>query len=410
MNVRPSRAIGPLLALTGLGFGAACARGDAADRPLATVDTLPSGVIRVHSDRPTGWADSSRAWKLVETLRIEGEDGTTSELVEPGAIGVDGFGRIYVVDRKPAIIKVFDSTGALVRTIGGEGSGPGEFRVAFLAVRGATVVVHDPQQSRTTVFDTTGAFVRSWVSSCCFWNDVAIDAADRIYIPTWIRPDSVGESRGNAYTRYRVDGTVIDTLFIPTRRKDTREWVFVSKGKDGKQQGMMSTTVPLTPRFASTFHPEGGFVAGWTGEFKLLRSPSGEDTTVIITRAWTPDPIPESTRRAEVESMVKNTKDMVGEATARTIARLEDVPTQAPAYTTLQVDLDGNVWVRRMIGSDSARTTFDVMGPDGAWLGRLVTPVAIQEWSGQFFGRGAIYAVAEGEDGRPAIIRLRVDR
>ncbi len=403
------RAIGPLLTLTGV-LGTACARGDAADRPLAAVDTLPPGTIQVRSDRPTGWADSSRAWHLVETLRIQGEDGSPGELVEPGMIGVDDFGRVYVVDRKPAIIKVFDTTGALVRTIGGEGSGPGEFRVAFLAVRGATVVVHDPQQSRTTVFDTTGAFVRSWVSSCCFWSDVAIDTADRIYIPTWIRPDSNGVSRGTAYTRYRADGSVIDTLFIPSRRKDTKEWVFVSKGKDGKQQGMMSTTVPLSPQFASTFHPGGGFVAGWTGEFKLLRSPTGEDTTMIMTRAWTADPIPEPLRQAEVEDMVKNTKDMVSEATARTVARIEDIPTTAPAFTNLRVDQDGNVWARRMIGSDSIRTTFDVMGPDGSWLGTVVTAVAIPEWGGQFYGRGVIYAVTEGDDGRPAVIRLRVEK
>ncbi len=90
------------------------------------------------------------------------------------------------------VIKVFDSAGGFVRAIGREGAGPGEFRMAFIAVRGSSLVVHDPMNNGASAFDTSGTYLRSWKSSCCFWDDVFIDNAERLYTPTFMQPDSTG--------------------------------------------------------------------------------------------------------------------------------------------------------------------------------------------------------------------------
>jgi hypothetical protein len=168
---------------------------------------------------------------------------------------------------------------------------------------------------------------------------------------------------------------------------------------------MMISHVPLSPSVVKALHPNGGFVIGWTGEYRILRSVKGEDTAMVFTRSWAPDAIPESTRRKAVEDMVANAKGMVGEASARETAKLSDVPTSAPAYQTLRVDLDGNVWARHLIGSDSTRTLYDVFSPAGAWLGAVTVPVTVPEYGGQFFGHGVIYSVGEDSDGRPMIVR-----
>jgi hypothetical protein len=376
---------------------------------VARVDTLPSGIIEVTSDKPTGWQDSSSAWPFRVTLRIQPPEGSPGELTEPGTLGVDDWGRVYVADRKPALIKVFDSSGAFVRTIGREGGGPGEYGVAYIAVRGRHLVVHDPMQSRTSVFDTSGAFLRSWTSSCCMWMDIAIDSADRIYIPTVVLSAPGGTDRGRAYTRYRMDGTPLDTLYVPQRGGATQVWRF-STGNGRTRRASMVTTVPYAPSVVFAFHPLGGFVRGWTAEYRILRSPRGEDTTMVASRAWTPEPIPEDRRVKAVEAVVANARDMVGEAAAREIARLGDVPTSAPAYTTLRVDFDGNIWARQLVGSDSTRTRYDVFSPAGAWLGEARVPVAVSEWGGQFFGRKTIYSVAEDAEGRPMVVRVAVEK
>lgn len=373
---------------------------------VARVDTLPSGIVQITSDKPTAWNDSTHAWKFRVTLQIQPDEGSPGELMEPGTLGVDDWGRIYVADRKPALIKVFDSAGAFVRTIGREGAGPGEYRVAFIAVRGSHLLVHDPMQSRTSVFDTSGSFIRSWTSSCCYWSDIGIDTADFAYIPTMVPTPRDGKSRGRAYTRYRLDGTLVDTLFVP-QRPEPKVWEFGSGTGTARQVSMISS-IPFTPNNMLVLHPMGGFTEGWNGEYRIIRSPRGEDTTMILARAWTPEPIPEARRRQEVDEMVHNAKDMVGEASAREVARLSDIPTTAPAFQNLRVDLDGNIWARHLVGSDSTRTRYDVFSPAGAWLGPVTVPVAVPEWGGQFFGRKTIYSTVEDAAGRPAIVRVKV--
>ena len=395
--------------IAALALASACGKPAAVINAAAVIDTLPHGIIRVTSNEPTGWRDSSAAWKIREVRRFGTPNGP-GELIDPGSLGIDGAGRLYVVDSKPAVIKVFDSAGTFIRTIGREGAGPGEFRVAFMAVRGGHVVVHDPQQSRTSVFDTTGAFVASWKSSCCYWDEVAIDQAERIYIPTMGPPDSGGRSRGRAFTRFTLTGALIDTLYVPDRSSQVKTWEFSQKGKDGKSMSRMSSSVPYTPVAVQTYHPEGGFVTGWSAEYSLVRSPGGSDTTRVMRRAWTPEVIPTALRQARVDEMVKNATNMVGESNARATVRLDDVPTKAPAFTSLKVDGAGYLWARRLIGGDSIRTTFDVFAPAGAWLGGLTMPVAVPEYGGHVITAGDFYTRSEDDDGRPVVIRFRIIR
>ncbi|MDZ4863264.1 MAG: hypothetical protein SGJ01_07435 [Gemmatimonadota bacterium] len=383
-----------------------CRRAEPAS--VARIDTLPGGVLRVTSDAPTGWRDSTHAWKVKETLRIQPPEGAPGELIDPGQLAVDAQGRIYLSDQKPVVIKVFDSTGVLVRTIGREGGGPGEYHVALIAVRGERLVVHDPSLARTTVFDTAGTYLRSWPSSCCYWADIGIDSASRIYLPSMVVPDSGKPTRGRAYSRYGMDGMLVDTLYVP-EQADMKSWTFTS-GTGTNKRSTMIMNVPFTPMTSFALHPDGGFVRGWTGEYRIVRAPRGEDSTMVMSRKWIADAIPGAMRTELVEKVVTNATQSVGEAAARGVARLGDVPTSAPAFTSLKVDMDGNVWARRLVGSDSTWVTFDVFSPDGMWLGPLTVPFAIPQWGGQFFGHGAIYAVIEDADGRPAIVKLKLEQ
>ncbi|MGQ0647296.1 MAG: 6-bladed beta-propeller [Gemmatimonadaceae bacterium] len=130
------------------------------------------------SQRP---ADAS-AWTVVEEQRYGSTDEGRAALVEANTLGVDGAGRLYVADTKPVVIMVFNTDGTLLRTIGRQGGGPGEYRNPWIAVRGANLVVHDPAPSRTSVFDTSGTYLRSWQSFCCHQNEMAIDNANRVVV------------------------------------------------------------------------------------------------------------------------------------------------------------------------------------------------------------------------------------
>jgi hypothetical protein len=49
-----------------------------------------------------------------------------------------------------------------------------------------------------------------------------------------------------------------------------------------------------------------------------------------------------------------------------------------------------------------------VLDKNGAWLGTLRLPYAVEDYGGAFFGRAVIYVKTADEDGRPVIVRVRI--
>ncbi len=385
---------------------AACGGAKASNLAKAVIDTLPGGIPRVTSPAPTAWTDSSGA-VLIEETRWSGEDGSPAEIGQPQSLAVDEAGRVYVLDTKPAVIKVFAPDGRLIRTIGGEGEGPGEFRVGFIAVRGGYLALHDPRLSRTTVWDTAGTLLKSWHSSCCYWSDIQIDRQQRIYVPSMV-PGKRGDTpRGTPYVRWSVEGAVLDTVWVPYKSSG-RFWTISVKGPDGKMMGSMSTGVPFMPSLTHTLHPDGGIVYGWTGEYSVIRSGTGQDSLRVFGRAWTPETIDDSRRKAELENRIREPAKNYGEDNVRAAFKLEDLPSTLPAFMNLRVDRSGRIWVRRHLVADTTRTAFDVFDSAGAFLGPVLLPFQMNEWGMQAWTRDGLVTIIEDENGRPTVVRLRL--
>ena len=375
-------------------------------------------VILLHAIVPDAGAQASRTpgpqpgrWILTVERRYGDRPGT--ELANPETIAVDGAGRLYVADARPAAVKVFASDGKLLRTLGREGGGPGEYRKPWIAARGELVVIHDPAQSRTTVYDTSGKYVRSWPTFCCHQNEVAIDRKGRIVVPAVIQsPEALtsGTPQRAAYLRYAVDGRVVDTVRI---RGDAAErlWTVSRSGAEGKPRaGMTSVVVPYTPRRLFAWHPDGGFVGGWSADMRLFRSSTGKDSTAFVSASMAPQRIPERLRQVAVDSAVAQFTPMVGPVAARAAARPGDVPTDAPAFTRLLVDEEGNIWARQLLPLVPGATVFHIFGPSGTDLGTATVPVVVPDWGGVAFGEGTMFVRSEDADGQPIVVRLRVRR
>ncbi|HEV8197415.1 MAG TPA: hypothetical protein VGP87_12285 [Gemmatimonadales bacterium] len=384
---------------------ASCGGASASKLAHAVIDTLPGGIPRVRSSGPTAWPDSGGA-VLVEASRFSGEEGTPSELGDPRTLAVDEAGRVYVVDGKPAMIKVFAPDGKLIRTVGREGEGPGEFRAGFIAVRGGYLVLHDPQLSRTSLWDTAGTFLRSWHSSCCYWNDIQIDRERRIYIPSMSADKPGQKPRGVPYVRWSLEGTELDTIWLP-RREEAKVWS-VSMKQGGKNVMSMSTSVPFMPAEVWALHPDGGVVHAWTGAYAIVRSARGTDSVRVFGRDWTPDPASDARKRDQLEAQVKWAKESYGEATVRAAFKLSDIPSTLPAFETIRVDESGRTWARRFAVTDTTRTTFDVFDSTGTYLGPVSAGISLPSWGRQAWTRDGLVTVIEDQDGRPTVIRLKL--
>lgn len=385
---------------------AACSR-DTPEPVTARVDTLPGGIIRTMSDAPIGWRDSASAWQLVLEHEIQPPEGDPGELFDPQDLALNGRGEIFVKDQKPSVIKVFDAAGAYLRAIGREGDGPGEFRTAFLAARGDTLVTQDPQNSRVTTFNAqTGAVLSTWRSTCCYWYPIGLDGEGRVVIYA-MGHDST-RPNAQALVRAHLDGSSLDTAWAAERPVDeNRRWV-VTEGKNIRF--MMS--VPYQPRDIHGVDPAGSLLSGWNGEYLVRTSRNGEDTVSLFGRPWTPEPVTGAERSAIVERRIK---DQEGNGTPEDVLRAafkpEYIPDTKPAFTAIESDPEGNRWIRLESG-DTLRVHYDVFDPAGRWLGPVSVPAS--QWGNPYqrpaWGRDRVAVLGEGEDGRPVVRVFRIEK
>jgi hypothetical protein len=383
------------LALFALG---ACSAGGAKHALNAPkIDTLPGGIVRVTNSGPTGWADTS-GWKLVLERSIAPGENSPGQINRSNGIVADSRGRIFILDSKPTVIKIYAPDGTFVGTIGREGSGPGEFKSwGMLTISRDTLFEHDPNQSRTQSFTADGAFIHGWTSLCCWQMAVSADDSGRTTVPGMIRPDSTAKSflAGAGYIRYHADGRAVDTIILPPQ-SPVKSWQLNDK------DNQMTMSVPMTPGRQGTFNRAGHYVWGNQAGYTIVVSRTGLDTLRLFSATAGTVPIPDSIRQDAFDVVIKNNPAL------KSVAKLGDVPTNYPLWTAITVDGNGNHWVLRP-GPKSEGDILDVFTPDGVLLGAV--PAPFNGLYRTYWTRDRVYALQEDEaTGAQAIKVYRIER
>jgi hypothetical protein len=356
------------LRLITLALLSACAPRDSR-RTSVVIDTLPSGIIAVHNNVPAAWHDST-TWHFEEVTRIEPQASGAEALVNPGFAAVmDDVGRIYVADEDPARIKVFDSTGKFVRTIGRDGEGPGEYKAPFLAVLHGGLIVHDPQLQRVTRFDSAGNVVTMFRSACCVWGQrsVAVDDSGHIWTQT-IPPGEFNHAA--VLIRFDTLGRLLDTLRVP-QTQPPDYWV-VSRDVDGGHS-TSSFKIPGGADELISVTPSGGLLRAWSSRYVVAIEGYAGDTTRTFDRAWTPVPVPQEERVQRFSSMTKMLEPRLGPEIIARDFHLRDVPTERPPMRELDADPSGRIWVETA-STDTSATFYDVFDSTGVWQGTVRAP------------------------------------
>ncbi len=100
--------------------------------------------------------------KLIEELAVGQSDNPDEALSEVGTIVVDKEGNIFALDSKEKKVKVFDSRGKYLRSIGKPGQGPGEVDMpsGIQMTTGGELVIEDAGTRRFSFFKPSGEFLR----------------------------------------------------------------------------------------------------------------------------------------------------------------------------------------------------------------------------------------------------------
>lgn len=129
----------------------------------AAVERADSAGVEIVSN--TG-ADRPLGWTIEPILTLGGADEGPQAFfgVSSAGVDVDDAGNLYILDSGNHRVLVFDREGSHLRTMGRQGSGPGEFEFGYrLAVAGdGSAAVHDFSKQGLVRFAPDGSAVEEW--------------------------------------------------------------------------------------------------------------------------------------------------------------------------------------------------------------------------------------------------------
>ena len=416
--IRPSVALALLAAAT-------CSRrsDSSGAAPWRTVfDSTGDTIVA----RTTGEVPERLIRQLVLEQRIgeaEGSDSVTFGQIYYVVPTDDN--RTFVFDHQGPSIKLFDSTGKLLRFVGRKGSGPGEFGEinGMDVLPNGRLVLWDATNGRVNVYDESGDFSGQWrvpLGGFFTSNALRADRNGNIVLNLTIarREGVIGGESG--YIRFNEQGTVRDTLRIPKWIDSTPQ---IAGSRGNPAQLMVTMPLPFAPQLVHLWSKPGALVSGPSAPYVAYLT-NGAGKPLKIEREWKSIPVqPEEANewRARTEWQIRLS---IPEWSWKGPA----VPATKPAYSSILGSEDGALWVAihsdavRVATVDSAAAApgmpamppqyyrepniYDVFAPNGVYFGR------VQVDRGQEIMRmraGRVWGVVTDSLGIAYVARWRVE-
>ncbi len=317
--------------------------------PRVSMDTLESGAILVRNGAVGVWS-AGEAWRAVEEVRIGSADAAAPAVLfgDVWDVTLDALGRIYVLDRQPKEIRVFDQRGDHVRTVGREGGGPGEFKNPIRLAWGPdrNLWVLDQGNGRYSVFDTAGNYLDSHARRKGGWGyawEWGFDRAGHLYEPDWVRDPATGDSR-RAYVRHTLAEEVVaaDTFDLPRSRPSSYRIEYAD--------GATVVGIPFAPRLIWRFDGRDGLWFSVSDSYRIYHRSLAGDTIRIVEREYEPVPVSEADLSGVRENFGRYGEAHVNEIIAR-------MPEVKPAFETFVLDDQEYLWVVQRSATERDRST-----------------------------------------------------
>ena len=375
---------------------------DSVDVWSGTVDTLASGEIIVRNTGGPVWSPEE-AWQVVEETRIGSDTGDDALLL--GSIrsfDVDARGWIYALDDQTQAIHVFDSGGILVHTVGGEGTGPGEFEQANaldLSTNGQIWVI-EMQKGRLTFLDASGNYLNEARIGSSGWSSFpypgGMDLLGRYNAAVVVE---VMDDYDLALARFDQDFFPLDTIPIPESAEPHEQFELITA--DG---GVMGMGIPFQGSLVWRFSPSGHFWTLLTNKYELAEITASGETLRRITLDH--DPIPVTLADLEEVRESENLSWFTRQGGKIDWSR---IPDSKPVTSSFFCDDEGNLWVRRLTESpEDEGYLFDLFDVDGRFLGVIQLPFSLESNPEPIVRNGLLYGVTTDELGAENIVRGQI--
>ena len=363
--------------------------------------------VVVENTLASAWTTTPE-WTLEEDLRIWGPpDGYLGDVI---AVAADSRDNIYILDGTTQEIQVFDAEGGFLRTLGGQGQGPGEFRESLgpAIAPGDTLWVADGRVPRYSIFGPDGTLIGTRVRRAT-WGLITERCT--------IAPDGSYMEWGVRYpNRERSDDpSDVDLVhYYPVRvspdaeKLDTLPYLeFALQLADLPSVGLRRP-VWFGPRLKKALGCRDDVWFASSGEYRVYRRSLAGDTTVVLTLEEVRPAAVDEADRDEVRATFERYPEL---GAALMADHLRALPENKPVIAGLFVDGAGYVFVVPETSRVNAGRAVDVFREDGVFLGRVAVPEAVRIDPGTAYATGD-YLLFAGEDeaGTPYVTRLRIRR
>jgi len=352
--------------------------------------TDSAGITVVHNTATPLWG-SGDAWTVTEDLRIGTIAGEPEyqfgQILPVGSIDVDAEGNIYVMDGQALEAKVYDPQGTYLRTIGGPGSGPGEFsaQAFFLFTDNAgRVLIPDLGNQRVSIFDTSGSLAGSFPIQLqagipARWK---VDAAGRVMAQ--LRglnvPGIAALEEGDPIVVYDTTGAVVDTVAILPKGETLQE---ISQ----EQFSMLM----FAPEPIWDLDAAGAVLYGMNNEFRILVNDSEGNLVRVITFPAERKLVGETDKTA-ILGLFRDQMETAGAPPAQIEQILQGIgfAEYYPAFSQILAGPDNTLWVQQVQNADDltegaeeeaevdfqdlGSPNWDIFDSEGRYLGTIALP------------------------------------
>ena len=383
-----------------LGFVAASvACGESGTTSSSDAEVTDSAGIRVVSTPP---GDLVYA-ELAEEPALSIGDFTGPEEILFGdieSVARDAAGNLVVADNQALEIRVFDSEGRHLRSLGREGEGPGEFESlqgAWPAEDGS-IVAADFQD--ITRFGPEGTAVRTagllgpdratvlpiglggsglLLSRASPFNVPSPDALALSGSPEDVMRELLGDLNPPIYyIRHALDGVLVDTVaevriqrMAPVSSAETRDL------GDGRFSQTVAMQIPFAPRAAAAGSSHGVAITG--GRHFEIDVFGQDGSRLMIARLGEVPPV---LTDAHLEAYVTHsgTRERDAASIRQTIESYRELPLpeSLPGYTNVRFADTGEIWAVRYAIRGAPMLRWDVFAADGVYLGRVAVPTSFR--------------------------------
>jgi hypothetical protein len=283
-------------------------------------------------------------------------------------------GRILVGNSATSEIRVFDREGRFLQSVGRKGNGPGEFgelsSVRFWRLRDGSLLGYDGGNLRVHLFDSTLAYQRTVrIESTreglrAFLQGIFADGSWQMLalIPELKNEPGTYLRSAQQFVRYNPDGTPDTTL----RRVEGRTRFVHQFGS--------ITTFPFVPFTAEPLAAAGEYFWVVSGGGTELEQRNMRGDLVRVVRLVREVPTTADVYARYVESSLATMDSTRRAQYAHFYGLNHPLPERIPAYQAMLVDATSHVWLERYRLPGDTMPRWDVVAPNGRWLGAVSVP------------------------------------